>query len=224
MAINLKAHHPDIAFGGAKVGADEVDFYHTYHINCPSVNATAVATAAVIATTVTLVENLSALMDCPRNLRLQLAGGTTSGTYGGTIVVTGLDQFGNAISETFSVATAVNGGNAIGTKVFAKFTAGTGTLAGDTAIATANLGYGTAGTTTLYGLPFKIGGTGDIVNIAWATSHVIHPIKSNRLGSLVNVGMHAVCGPVDNAGTALGVIWAKSTYDQTNDNSVVTGR
>ena len=224
MANTLKTWHPDFTFSGGKVGADEVDFYHTYVVNNPSIDATAVATAAVIATTLTLVQNVAGVMDYPRNLVLKLAGGTSNGTYGGTVVVKGLDQFGNTMSETFSVGTAVNGGTAVGTKVFSKFTTGTGTLAGDTAIATANLGFGTAGTTCLFGLPFKVGGTGDLVSYNWASAHAVQFNTSTAIGSYVDTGMHAIKARTD-FGTASGfVVWCKSTKNQSEDSTYVVGR
>ncbi len=225
MSTTLKTWHPDVAFGGGKVGADEVDFYHTYTIKDPSIDATAVATAASIHIGSTpLVENVAGVMDYPRNLVLRVAGGTSSGTYGGTATINGLDQFGNSISETFSIATAVNGGTGIGTKIFSKFVSGSINMAGDTAVATANVGYGTAGTTTLFGLPFKVGGTGDLMSFNWASAHAVQFITSTAVGSYVNTGVHAVLARTD-FGTASGFgLWAKSTYNQSNDNSPVVGR
>jgi hypothetical protein len=222
--MNMKRHFPEFTFGGVKVGADEVDFYHTYSVSNPSIDATAVATAANIHTTATLVENIAGVMDYPRNLVVRCAGGTSNGTYGGTLVIKGLDQFGNSISETFSIATAVSGGTAIGTKIFAKFTSGTGTLAGDTAIATCNVGYGTAGTTTLFGLPFKIGGTGNLLSYNWASAHAVQAITSTAVGSYATVPYSAVLARTD-FGTATGfTVWCKSTYDQSNDDTGVVGR
>jgi hypothetical protein len=226
MAVRLKTWHPDVTFGGAKVGADEVDFYHVYTIMNPSIDATAIATAKGSSpTSYALAENISGVLDYPRNIVMVL--GVTSGSTNGAVgTVNGVDQFGNSITEVFTVAATANGGTTVGTKVFSKFVSGTATFngAGDAANGcTANIGYGTAGTATLFGLPFKIGGTGDVLSINWATSHVIHPIKGNRIGSLVSTTQHAVCAPCD-FGTASGVVWAKSTKDQSNDDTSVVGR
>lgn len=222
MANTMKTWHPDFTFGGGKVGADEVDFYHTYTVNNPSISATAVGTAAVIATSFTLVENQSFVLDYPRNLVMTLAGGTSSGTYGGTMTVTGVDQFGNTITETFSDGTTVNGGTTVGTKVFAKITSAKGTLGGDTAIATVNVGYGTGGTTTLFGLPFKVGGTGDLLHYNWASAHAVQPIATAAIGSYVSTAYHALKARSD-FGTAAGfTVWVKSSKNQSEDSTNVT--
>jgi len=224
MSTTLKTWHPDVAFGGGKVGADEVDFYHVYNVFYPSINATCVATMKAIATGSALVENTQGVMDYPRNLVVTCAGGTSSGTYGGTVVINGLNQFGDVIQETFSIATAVNGGTAVGTKVFAKFTSGTATLGGDTAVATCNVGFGTAGTTTLFGLPFKVGGTADLLNLGWASASAAQMIKSDALGSYVSTAQHAILARTD-FGTASGfTAWLKSTKNQSEDTTSVVGR
>jgi hypothetical protein len=224
MATRLKTWHPDVQFSGAKVGADEVDFYHTYTIPNLSIGTNVVATAKSIAVAVALTVNTEDVMDVPRNLVVRCPGGTSNGTYGGTTVINGLDQFGNAISETISIATAVNGGTGIGTKVFAKFTSGTATLSGDTALATVSVGYGTAGTTTLFGLPFKVGGTADLMSLSWASAHALQVILSGAVGSYLDVNQHAIIARTD-FGTASGfVAWLKSTKDQSNDTTSVVGR
>ena len=68
MAVRLKTWHPDVAWGLAKVGADEVDFYHEVKLMFPSIDATAVATAEAIATSAALAVNTQDLLDYPRNL------------------------------------------------------------------------------------------------------------------------------------------------------------
>jgi hypothetical protein len=219
MANSLKTWHPDFTFAGGKVGADEVDFYHTYVVNNPSIDATAIATAAGIASAVVLKENISALLDYPRNLRVTCAGGTSSGTYGGTVVVNGIDQFGNTITETISIATAVNGGTTLGTKIFARVDSGTATLSGDTAIATVNVGYSTAGTTTLFGLPFKMGGTKDLLHYNWASAHAVQAIATAAVGSYAGTSYSYVKARSD-FGTAAGFsVWVKSTKNQSEDTA-----
>ncbi len=224
MANRLKTWHPDFTFSGGKVGADEVDFYHVYTVPNLSIGTNTCATARSIAVAVALTGSGQEIMDVPRNLVVRCPGGTTNGTYGGTIVINGKDQFGNVISETVSIATAVNGGTGIGTRVFAQFTSGTATLAGDTALATVSVGYGTAGTTTLFGLPFKVGGTGDLMNLSWASAHAVQTIGSAALGSYVSTTQHAILARTD-FGTASGfVAWLKSTKDQSEDSTGVVGR
>lgn len=214
----LRTWHPDVAFSGNKVAGEEMEYMY-YTVNNPSIDATAVATAKAIGATGTgsaLVENVMGACDVPRNLRVTCAGGTSSGTYGGTVTINGLDQYGEPVTETFSIATAVNGGTAIGTKIFSKFTSGTCTFSGDTAVATCNVGFGTAGTTTLFGIPGKVGGTGDLKNYNWASAHAVQLIHTNALGSYVIAnhiqGIYALKARSD-FGTASGfTVRVKSTY------------
>ena len=223
MAVRLKTWHPDVTFGEAKVGADEVDFYHVYRVMFPSIDATAIATTAAIATEAALAANVTTL-DYPRNLRVTCAGGTADGTYGGTITINGLNQFGQAIQETFTIATAENGGTAVGTKVFATFISGTANLTGDTAVATCNVGVGTAGTTTMFGLPFKVGGTKDLLNYSWGSAGGNAFVPASSLGSYVSTTQHAIKARTDFVGTSGFTAWLKSTKDQSEDVTGVVGR
>ena len=223
MSTRLKTWYPDVTYAGGRVGADEVDYYHVYRVFCPSIDGTAIATASAIATTATVAANVTTL-DYPRNLVVTCAGGTSSGTYGGTVTVYGKNQFGEKILETFSIGTAVKGGTAVGTKVFGEFTSATARLSGDTAIATCNIGLGTAGTTTLFGLPFKVGGTGDLLNYSWASTGAAQFVPASSLGSYVSTTEHAILARTDVVGTSSFVVWCKSTYNQTKDDAPVVGR
>src|SRR3990167_2477788 len=88
----------------------------------------------------------------------------------GTCTLYGYDQFGVYQNEAITFTGASNGGTAVGTKVFAQLSAGT--LAFGTAIGsgTARVGVGTIGTTLLFGLPARIGGTTDVKHIAWGSN------------------------------------------------------
>ena len=227
MATRLKTWHPDIAFSGGKVGADEVDFYHVYNIMCPSIISTAVGTCRGTPTSSYAIVAGATTLDYPRNLAVRL-GNTSNSTNGMIGTINGLDQFGNAIREVFTIAGAANGGTAVGTKVFATFVSGTATFsgAGDAANGcTCNVGYGTAGTTTLFGLPFKVGGTKDLLNYSWASAGANAFIASAALGSYVDTGMHAIQARTDFVGTSGLTAWFKSTKDQSGDTDKgVVGR
>lgn len=214
----LRTWHPDVAFSGNKVAGEEMDFIY-YTVNNPSIDATAVATAVGTPTSsYALAENVMGACDVPRNLRVAL--GVTSGsTNGMTGTVNGLDQFGEPVIETFSITGAANGGTAIGTKVFSKFVSGTVTFSGAGNAAngcTANIGFGTAGTTTLFGIPGKVGGTKDLLNFNWASAHAVQLIHTNALGSYVianpQAGIYAIKARTD-FGTATGfTVRIKSSY------------
>jgi hypothetical protein len=228
MATRLKTWHPDVAFGGAKVGADEVDFYHTYMVMFPSIDGTALATAKgtpAATAKYALAANVTTL-DYPRNIVLKL-NNTSGSTNGGTVTVNGKNQFGDVISETFTVTGAANGGTTVGTKVFAEFTSGTAQFSGAGNASngcTANVGFGTAGTTTLFGLPFKVGGTKDLLNLSWASAGANAFIASAALGSYVSTAQHAVLARTDFVGTSGFTAWFKSTKDQSDDVTGVVGR
>lgn len=227
MSNTLKTHHPDVAFGGAKVGADEVDFFHVYNVFYPSVDATAIATAKGTPTSsYALAENTQGVLDYPRNVVVRI-NNTSGSTNGGTATINGLDQFGNVIQEVVAVTSAANGGTTEGTKVFSKFTSGTVKFIGAGNAAngcTCNVGYGTAGTTTLFGLPFKVGGTADLLSYAWASVSAAQMSKANALGSYVSTAQNAILARTD-FGTASGfTAWLKSTKNQSEDVTPVMGR
>jgi hypothetical protein len=227
MSDRMKNHFPEFAYAGGKVGADEVDFYHTYSVMFPSIDGTALATAKGTPTSsYALAENITAI-GYPRNLVVKI-NNTSGSTNGGTVTINGLDQFGNAIQEVFDVTSAANGGTTVGTKVFATFVSGTVKFigAGNGANGcTANVGFGTAGTTALFGLPFKVGGTSDLLNYVWGSAGANTVIPTTSLGSYLDTGMHAIKARTDFVGTSGFVVWCKSTKDQTEDTDKgVVGR
>jgi len=217
----LKRHDPGILFSGVKVTPDEIDRYEVYSLT-PANNirfwasAGTAGTASTIALTV-----LNRLPDYPRNIEFVLAGSATG--MAGTLKMNGRDQFGNSISENFGFGSADNGGTVIGTKVFAQLLNGTlyyGTAIGN---GTPQIGFGTMGTTTLFGLPTKLGGTSDVVHIGMTFGTGAITVGNGTIAAFVNVPMHAIMAPATIDGTAQINVWFRTTYDASNDVKIAGG-
>lgn len=162
----MKRNEPAVRFSGEKVTPDEVGFDLLYTVVNPSIDAQWFGTAVGTSTQTPTFGIINGYADYPRNVRYVL-GAASGSTAGGTIVITGKDQFGSGVTETLGVATAANGGTTVGTQVFAQVTAVSCTLATMNAgNGTIQLGVGTGGTTTKFGLPARLGGTTDIKRLS----------------------------------------------------------
>jgi hypothetical protein len=213
--MSLKRTIPGLRFdlSSNAVTPDEQDSYVIYNINQPDcLNQWAVGTALVAGTSTArpLIFN-TILADYPRNLEGVLLG--THGDMTGTFTINGFDQFGKAITEELAIVKAANGGTTVGTKVFSSFRTGTfasGTFVGN---GTVKLGYGTAATTTQFGLPCKIGGTGDVVKFSWNVGTGAINVNGGTIGASVNVANHSVLAPATVVGSLSAQVWVKSTYN-----------
>lgn len=219
----LKKFYPDVRFGNNKVQPDEVDRYEQYIVMNPSISSTWFGTAVGTSTQSPTVGLINAIADYPRNIRYVI--GVTSGsTGGGTITTTGKNQFGSTVTETVAIPVATNGGTVIGTQVYAEVTAASATLgtmnAGN---GTVQLGVGTAGTTTLFGLPTKIGGSTDIKAIRGSfngvgTSTAGTFVFGGTPSSAAQTTMHAFRAPLDvAAGTVHYSVTFRPTFNAEND-------
>lgn len=212
--MSLKRAQPGLRFDltSNAIIPQEIDRYEQYIVALPGIQADWFGTTAVSGTADTRALILrNAIADYPRNVRFQFLG--SHDAIVATCIVNGRDQFGVDISETLTFSKASLGGTATGTKVFAQVTTGTvyfGTFAGN---GTPKLGMGTGGTTTLFGLPFKIGGTGDIKNIAWQNGTGVETVGGGTIGAYVSTAMHAIKSPKDVVGTITMSVLAKPTYD-----------
>lgn len=214
----FKRSQPGLAFSSEKITPDEIDQYTTYSIVNPvTINASAwIGTWAVAGTAANggLVI-VNALPDYPRSLEWSLTG--TAAGMTGTASVVGRDQFGSVITESFTFAGANNGGTTAGSRVFAQVTSGTMTFGTAVGNGTARLGLGTAGTTTLFGLPVKLGGTTDvkILSITAGTGGV--SFNGGTVAGFVDVPRSAIILPVaQTTGTMTINSWTKSSFDATN--------
>lgn len=214
--MGLKRHYPDIAFSGNKVTPEEIDRYEVYQIVNPSYSSTWFGTWPVAGTaaTGTLVV-INAIADYPRNLEFALAGSAAGMT--GTATIYGYDQFGRYQNEALTFAGASNGGTVVGTKVFASISAGT--LAFGTAVGngTARLGVGTLGTTTLFGLPSKIGGTTDVKLLTKGGSVGALTVNGGTVAAFVDVTTHSIKSPTNVVSANNIMVWYRPTYDASNE-------
>ena len=225
----LKMHFNDFLNAGNKVTPDELGYDQTYIVINPSIDTVWFGTTAVGGTTSTQAVVLTnKYADYPRNLNYQVAG---SNALGGTWTVNGKDQFGNIQQESVVIATAVNGGSTLGTKIFSEVTNGTFSfISGSVGNGTPKLGVGTAGTTTLFGLPAKLGGTTDIKVIRGSFNGVGTSTSGTFVfggtpSSAANTTVHAFAAPRDvAAGTVIYSVLYRSTYpvmDETVLSSVL---
>lgn len=201
------------------ISPDEIDRYEVYNVIFPIATQTYVGTVAVGGTAAVqalVVDNR--LLDYPRSLEVVHLG--THGDMDGTMVVNGVNQFGDSITESFAITTAANGGTQPGTAVFAQVESGTFTFGTAVGNGTVSLGVGTAGTTTLFGLPFKLGGTTDVKSITYTAEMVPTAINGGTIAAFVDTDQHAFKAAVDVVGTSTYQVWAKPTYNAEYDGEV----
>lgn len=161
---------------------------------------------------------VNAIPDYPRNVEFSVTG--TGAGMAGTVQLYGKDQFGSPINETIAIGTAANGGTTAGTRVFAQVTVGTinfGTAVGN---GTARVGLGTAGTSTIFGLPVKIAGTGDVRLIGFVAGTGAITVNGGTIGTAVVTGVHGIRLLGTLSGTQTINVWVKSTYNPENQGVV----
>jgi hypothetical protein len=211
----LKRIQPGLRFAPSEfaVTADEMDVYQQYVVINPSYGSAWFGSCPVTGTSGTSVLTLSGnvLADYPRNLEFAYYG--THAATTGTLTVNGHDQFGRVIQEVIVVPSAANGGTTVGTKVFAEVTSGTLVVGTATGNGSSCLGVGTLGTTTLFGLPNRLGGTTDVKMIAWGSNGNPTAIGGGTIAAFVNVPMSAIKAPNSLGGTiATMVVQYKPTF------------
>ena len=218
----LKRREPALTFGGYNITPDEIDRYEVYNIVGPGTSAAYyfLGTSGTANTTALVLLNFTP--DYPRNVQFSILGSSVG--QAGSLDLNGRDQFGSAITETLGFGSTDNGGSVVGTRVFAQVSSGTvryGTFAGVNG--TARVGFSLVGTTTLFGLPFKVAGTKDIVHIGAVGGTDSVSANKGSAGSLVNVAMHAIKSPANVNGTMSIVVWGVSKFDATNMGTVANG-
>lgn len=224
MATGLKRHHSDFRFSGNLVTPDEIDRYEVYTVVNPATAANAFATAVGTSTQAKALgfATGSNVMDYPRNLSVVISCASGS-TKGGTLSVAGKDQFGNAVTESIGGTVAADGGTYVGTKVFARITAGTFTIGtSDGGNGTVSVGGGVGGTTALFGLPIKLGAATDIKKYNWQSNGTQVPVAGTPGADQYDLTLHAVKAWKDVDGTTAFQVWVKSTYNAEYDANSLT--
>lgn len=218
----LKMHHNDFLQAANKVTPDEIGWTQHYSVINPSIGSTWFGTCAVAGTSaVKPVVLINGYADYPRNVRCVLNGSAVG--MSGTFVINGYDQFGNTISESMSFGSADNGGTVIGTKVFAQVTSGTCNMGTAVGSGTTAIGVGTAGTTTLFGLPARLGGSTDIKTINGCFTGVGTQTAGTFVfggtpSSAANTVVHAFKAPADvAAGTVIYNVRYVPTFVEPNE-------
>ena len=218
----LGERFPDVQTGGVQATPNELDRYEVYQIMGPMMGTFLWGTAEGTSTQSPTMAFAQVLPDYPRNVTVTIVGPSGSIT-GGTWVLTGKDQFGNAQTETFAVGTAVNGGTAVGTKVFATFTSCAGTLGtSDAGVGTSNLFPSSTGTTALFGLPTKIAGTADVKLITMGSTGVAKAVNGGTIGAFIDVATSSIKAPNTITTPAADLTWIQVWYKPTWNNTQKT--
>jgi hypothetical protein len=155
---------------------------------------------------------LTVLPDYPRNIQFSITG--TGVGMQGTAIINGVNQFGKSITETYSFGSSDTGGAVVGTQIFAQITSGTfyyGTAVG---AGTLRLGFGTGGTTCMFGLPTKVGGTADLLLYSWGSASTPVKVGAGTLGGWVDTTYHAIKAASDIAGSTTHFsVWYKPSFN-----------
>jgi hypothetical protein len=208
----FKKSQPGLRFSAEKITPDEIDAYKVINMR-PAINeawwasAGTAGTSAVVACVV-----INRLPDYPRNINFAIAG--SHGSIVGTLVANGKDQFGSTITETLVFARANNGGTIVGTKVFAQFTSGTVSY-GTVGAGTPKIGF-VPGTDCLLGLPYKLSGTNDVVQLGYNIGTGAVSYGGGTIAAFVDVPMSAIRPAAALDGTAVVNCWFKPTYNAEN--------
>jgi hypothetical protein len=221
----LKKVDPSIRFSGNLVTPDEIDATIQYTIINPSNGIDWFGTLAGTQTQSVALGMLNKFADYPRNVRVSgtLPGGSVAG---GTMIVNGLDQFGNSITENLVIAPLAAAGTTDGTKIFSKVTSGTFNFGtGDAGPCTVKLGVETLGSVTYFGLPTKIGATSDLKNLT------ISAVGTQTNGTFVFGGTPSSAAVVSGhyfkapqtiaVGTYVLTATIKPTYNAENEDKII---
>lgn len=212
----LGEYFPEFQAPGAQVTPMNIDRYEIYQIIAPQMGTFAWGTVVGTQTQAKSIVFDQVLPDYPRNVEVKILPASGS-VAGGTFVVSGKNQFGEVISETFAIASAANGGTAVGTKIFGFFTAGTGTMGtGDAGNGTVTLYPASTGTTALFGLPTKLGGTADVRLMSFGSTGVAKAPNGGTIGGYVDLANSAIKAPntiTTPAGNLTWInVWFKSSW------------
>ncbi len=220
----LKKFMPEVRMGAMKVDPDEINARHFYQVTYPSISATAFGTAALTGDGGTQIVFTNVTADYPRNFLFKMTG--VAGGQGGSITVTGKDQFGVTQTESVGFATANAGGTAAGTKVFSTITAGTvsGAGLGGTAVGTCSLGYASgtaAGIAALFGLPIRIKAVADVKRLTWINNATVTSLNGGTITSAyVGTANHTFMGSAIVAATDIYSLDILTTFNQENKTNV----
>lgn len=200
--IGLGKHEPYLALGG-KIRPSEIDEIKQYVFLKPAVGDSAIMAAmsgTASAGTIALTE-----LDYPRNLSVKFV--EASGTaWVATAVVTGKDQFGVAITESF-VNTNEGTVTVNGTKIFSSVSALALTSASAASGDDVAVGYCISAGTAKLGLLTKISSAQDVKRVTWVDNAV------NKPGTVtVDTANHAIIVSADIAAADDYIVWVKPNY------------
>lgn len=213
----LKKYFPDVRMGGNKVDPDELNARVHYDVIYPSIGTASVWAGKGTGDVAVVGTIVNKTMDYPRNLLWIVTG--VAGGEGGTVTITGKNQFGQSQSESIGLATANAGGTKAGTMIFSEVSAIAGTVVGldGTAVGSVGVGYafGTAaGLEARVGLPVRIGAVSDVKRLTFVKNGAITAINGGTIDStLVFTATHSFMGTQIIAATDIYSVDILSTYN-----------
>ena len=220
----LGERFPDVQTGEVQATPNEIDRYELYTIIGPMMGTFSWGTGVGTSTQSPTIVFNQAMADYPRNVEVKIVPASGSIT-GGTVTITGKSQFGVTQTETFAIGTAVNGGTAVGTKVWATFSTAVGTLGtSDAGNGTITIYPASTGTTALFGLPTKVAGSADVKLMTFGSTGVAKPVNGGTIGAFVDTTVHAIKAPntiTTPAGNPTWIqVWYKPTYKNTQKTNL----
>lgn len=216
----LGEHFPEFQKGaGAAVSPVDEDKYDVYTIIGPMMGTFLWGTAVGTNGQAKAVIFDQAMADYPRNVEVKILPASGSIT-GGTINITGKDQFGVSHTETFAIGTAVDGGTAVGTSIFATFATASGTLGvSDAGNCTITVYPAATGTTALFGLPTKVAGSTDLKLLTAGSTGVAKAVNGGTIGAFLDTSVHAIKAPNTITTPAGNLTWIKAWYRSSYRNT-----
>jgi len=176
----LSRSQPYLALGG-KIKQREIQQTLNYVISAPNTSASAIVAECSGTGTSGTIDY--AEMDYPRNLAVKFT--EASGTaWNASVTLYGKNQFGEVINESFAIAgdgtVTVNGTKCFSYLGTATLTNASGQAAGDDWC----VGYISDAGTCAFGIPTKVSGSADIVNLRWIDgAHGTGALTGNKPGT-----------------------------------------
>lgn len=204
---------------GYQATPNEIDRYEIYTVIGPMIGTSIWGTGVGTSLQTPTVVMDQAVADYPRNVEVKILPPLSSIT-GGTVIITGKDQFGVVHTESFGIGTAVNGGTAVGTSIFSSFSTVTATLGtSDAGNGTISIYPASTGTTALFGLPSKIASTLDVKTMTFGSTGVAKAVNGGTIGALVSATAHAIKAPNTITTSAANATWIQVWFKPTWSNA-----
>ncbi|MBU1092544.1 hypothetical protein KJ836_02665 [Patescibacteria group bacterium] len=216
--IGLGKTTPYLALGG-KIKPSEIDNVQQHLYLKVSGSDSAVMNACACGSKTSATGTITnGYPDYPRNLLVSFT--ETGGTvFKGTATVTGKDQFGEAVSETFACVSLGTTGVG-GSKIFDQITAVSAVIGSyGTGAVDLRVGFPIGAGSAKFGLYTKISAATDVKRITWVDNGVVTPCTA-----VVDTTYHAFAsGGAITAAQDDFVVWVNPNYSEDDDGVSYAG-